>query len=498
MSALNIKNTQHDNKDEALAREKWPVIVLGIDIGTSGIRGAIVAKTSLSQSATAPDLQSEKHLYSASVALEFPIFNVSQKSSTQNPSLWIAALDQLLILLSKNFNLACITHLVLDATSSTVLLCDETGLALSEALMYNDQQASQQAQEIAQHSGFDPLSAATGPSSTLAKSLLLIERLEQNLSTDNHSGEADKTVHICHQIDYLNHYLSGILNTTDANNALKLGYDSIHQAWPKWIEALLTQKTSQKAIKLTLPRVVLPGTKISVLRPEIIHRYGFSTEAFLHAGTTDSIAGFLASGATEIGDVVISLGSTIAIKVISDTPIFDHKFGIYSHRLKNNWLVGGASNAGGAVLTADYSLTEIEALTLAIKKSKYTLAPKEQAAYYPLTKPGERFPIADFNLQPTMPIKPTHPFDISVPSSAHQLYFLGLIHGLIRIELLAYEKLQSLGCKPLKQIYTVGGGVHNQLWMTLRSERIENSTLAYKMAIPVSLEAAFGVTRLIE
>ena len=57
------------------------------------------------------------------------------------------------------------------------------------------------------------------------------------------------------------------------------------------------------------------------------------------AGTTDSIAAFLASGASKAGQAVTSLGSTLAIKMLSTTPVEDNKRGIYSHRLGSQWLV---------------------------------------------------------------------------------------------------------------------------------------------------------------
>ena len=36
-------------------------------------------------------------------------------------------------------------------------------------------------------------------------------------------------------------------------------------------------------------------------------------ESIIHAGTTDSIAAFMATGASELGDAATSLGSTIAL-----------------------------------------------------------------------------------------------------------------------------------------------------------------------------------------
>lgn len=495
MSAENPENIANSTLNRSSRRSGTTpesIVVLGIDVGTSGIRGCIVEKKlrldSLEKRSTELNKEKELLLYSASVALESPIINESNNSSTQNPQHWIDGMNQLLFKLSEGFDLSIVTDLVLDATSSTVLLCNQRGEPLTEALMYNDQQAIKEAIQISQTEGVNPNSGASGVSSSLAKVLLLLKRRKQN---DTRATVQNKQpIYICHQIDFLNCFLSGKINITDENNALKTGYDSINQAWPAWVKKILNLQNSQ----LKLPKVVRPGAILGFLSANITARYGFSESTSLHAGTTDSIAGFLASGANQIGDVVISLGSTLAIKVISDVPVFSTEFGIYSHRLKNNWLVGGASNSGGAVLTEQFSMTEITALISAIQISKLNLPETEQMAYYPLTKIGERFPIADSNLQPTMPSKPTQKMNLQAPSIEYQRYFLSLIHGLIQVEQLAYEKLQALGCHP-KQIYAVGGGVQNKLWMSLRAERLQN---AFKLSYPMSREAAFGVTRLVE
>ncbi len=478
------------------------IIVLGIDIGTSGVRGCIVEKTvprhSTKNSPHPPALEDEKVLYTNSVSLAPPLLNAPLKSATQNSAFWIEAVHQLLVKITKNFDLNCVNHLVVDATSSTVLLCDSENSALSNASMYHDQQAIQEAEWISGFPGFNSMSGAVGASSSLAKALFLSKTVAAKRQTD------PTPVFLCHQIDCVNFFLSGQAAITDENSALKTGYDSIIQAWPDWVQRLLLQHSLLfKTAPIKLPKVVPPGLPIGRLCPEIIERYGFSKAAVLHAGTTDSIAGFLASGAHKVGDAVISLGSTLAIKVISDVPIFSSELGIYSHRLNNVWLVGGASNSGGALLTDTYSLAEITALIKAIQRNKRRLAIVEQNAYYPLKKPGERFPIADPNLAPRMPVKPDQKIECASPSLAHQDYFLGVVHGLICVEQLAYATLQELGCPAIQQIYTVGGGVQNSLWMSLRAERLLsrgrdlNNGAIPKLRLATSTEAAFGVTRLV-
>lgn len=78
-----------------------------------------------------------------------------------------------------------------------------------------------------------------------------------------------------------------------------------------------------------------------------------SEDCHICAGTTDSIAAFLASGASLPGEACTSLGSTIAIKMLSTARIEDASFGVYSHRYPSSgesgdqlWLAGGASNCG--------------------------------------------------------------------------------------------------------------------------------------------------------
>lgn len=65
------------------------------------------------------------------------------------------------------------------------------------------------------------------------------------------------------------------------------------------------------------------------------------------------------------------------------------------------WLVGGASNTGGAVLRQLFTDSELQRLTARIDPSC-----PSGLDYYPLTVPGERFPVNDPTLQPRMTPRP--------------------------------------------------------------------------------------------
>ena len=412
-------------------------LTLGIDFGTSGARAIIV--------------DGDRQIAHFDVSLPAP--ERIDNHSEQNPEAWQKALNQLLEQVQQAGFAPYIRHIIGDATSSTVLVTDDQGQTLSSALMYDDARAQTQAERIRQNGQSD--SAAQGANSTLAKLMWLGDHYPHNSQ-------------ILHQIDWLNFQLCGVMGVTDENNALKLGYDSIHQAWPDWVVALCP---------FSLPKVVAAGTPIAKVDKKLVTAWGFAPDCQVYAGTTDSIAAFLASGAHQIGDAVTALGSTLAIKLLSDRPIFAAQYGIYSHKLWDKWLVGGASNAGGAVLLQHFSLEEMQTL---IPKLDMTTASGLDT--YPLTRPGERFPIADPQLAPKIP-----------PTQDSVLLLKALIEGLVEVERQAYQKLEQLGAPAVKQIFGVGGGSRNQAWSDLRALR-----LPAKLATPISQDAAYGVTRLLK
>ena len=184
----------------------------------------------------------------------------------------------------------------------------------------------------------------------------------------------------------------------------------------------------------------------------------------------------MASGANQPGEAVTSLGSTLVLKLLSDYPINDSKSGIYSHRLGNLWLAGGASNTGGAVLRHFFTDTELVNLSAQINP---TISSKLE--YYPLLNNGERFPINDPNLMPKLEPRPNNP----------TRFLHGLLESMARIEALGYKKLQELGANQLTQVYTAGGGAKNPVWSKIRQRY-----LTVPVTKPKYTEAAYGTALL--
>jgi sugar (pentulose or hexulose) kinase len=202
-----------------------------------------------------------------------------------------------------------------------------------------------------------------------------------------------------------------------------------------------------------LPRVLHPGTQLGPLRPELAARWGLPQETLICAGTTDSTAAFIASGAREPGEAVTSLGSTLVLKVISDEPVFAPEFGVYSQPLGNHWLVGGSSNSGGAVLRHFFSDSEMARLSEALQPDR-----PSGLDYYPLNAPGERFPRNDPGLPPRLEPRPAD----------DARFFQGLLEGITRIEKEGYDRLAELGAPYPVSVRSNGGGAANAAWTQIR------------------------------
>jgi len=409
-------------------------LVAGIDFGTSGCRLVLIDTH-------------QAQIYSQQLRYANP--------EQQSPKIWWDALTHLLRTCPAHFKQR-LQAIAIDGTSGTLLLADQKGEPSSAALLYHDIRASDEAHQIAQIAPLE--SGAQGSSSALARLLWLLKHYPNQAHA-----------HALHQADWVMGKLAGEFGHSDENNCLKLGYDVVKRQWPNWLE------------RLSIPMQLLPtvhrsGEKIATIDTHMARLFNLPLNLAIVAGTTDSIAAFIATGASKIGEAVTSLGSTLAIKFISDTPLFAPEYGVYSHRLGNQWLIGGASNSGGAVLLKYFSPQQLTQMTPLLK-------PKQPTGldYYPLVKQGERFPFADPNKLPCLSPRPND--DV--------LYFQAMLEGIAKIESCAYQRLSELGAAKLTTIYSVGGGSQNNNWTEIRKNKLK-----VKLITPQYTEAAYGVALL--
>ncbi len=409
-------------------------LYLGIDFGTTGARSTII------------DSQGMIHCETA--------YTFADAQQPELPSVWQNALWAVIEQIPPTIRNQ-VRSIALDGTSSTVMLCDTDGIPVCEPILYNDARGAAVTKRLRAIApdNHTVLSAT----SSLAKLLWWQE--------GGHGGTAP-TVFL-HQADWLAFLLHGKLGISDYHNALKLGFDVDTLCYPDW----LIEGIAGAAMPV-LPQVVAPGTPVGEVRAQVGDRFGFPRDCIVCGGTTDSIAAFLASGVNSPGEAVTSLGSTLAVKLLSHTRVDDSRYGIYSHKLGDLWLVGGASNTGGAVLRNFFTDAELDSLSKKIDAEKESLLD-----YYPLLQKGDRFPINDPNLPPRLEPRPTDSVE----------FLHGLLESIARIEARGYQLLQEFGATDLTKVYTAGGGAKNSVWSAIRKRYLK-----VPVETPIHTAAAYG------
>lgn len=422
---------------QALLFRMFSPLFIGLDFGTSGARAAVINADQ-------------------EVLCQLQV-SYSDRSVTSWPQCWQTALFELLSQIPLDLRKQA-QSIAIDGTSATVLLSDRSGQPITEPLLYNDARGRSVLPQLTAIA--PPASPVLSATSSLVKLLWWQSALPPEIW--------QQALVLMHQADWLGFLLHGQLGISDYHNALKLGYDVGQLTYPDWLLSL--------SIAHLLPQVKAPGSAIAPVQPAISDRFGFPPDCQVCGGTTDSIAAFLASGAGEPGDAVTSLGSTLVLKLLSRVRVDNDAHGIYSHRLGDLWLVGGASNTGGAVLQQFFSNQQIETLSQQIDPEH-----PSQLDYYPLSQPGERFPVNDPEKAPRLSPRPP----------ADWRFLQGLLEGIARIEQQGYALLESLGADPVQRIFTAGGGARNPTWTAIRQHYLQRP-----VAIAQFPEAAVGAARL--
>lgn len=314
-------------------------IVLGIDLGTSGMRIAAL------------DLQGE---------LQAEVSHRWTQVET-DPRQWIQVMKHLLERVKLGLAPDQIPVAISAcSTSGTILAVDDRGNPQTEAWLYSDPRGQDQAKHLG-------ISSSWG----LCRWLWWAQTEPEQYANS----------YLAHPTDVLLTALGAEPRVTDHTCALKSGFDLLNYRWfEKWQKFGLDLER--------FPRVVAPGTPIGSVNAE----WGLGPEVKLIAGCTDGCAGQLASGAAAPGQISTSLGTTLIFKGTSTDRIQTEDGRVYSHLHPDRraWLPGAASSCGGGVLDHHFPSADLRELD---RLAAHSL-PTGQICY-PLWQVGERFPISD-------------------------------------------------------------------------------------------------------
>ena len=387
----------------------------GLDFGTSGARISII--------------NFKKELkYSNSVAYQYGF---------KNPNSWIDSCEKLLYNLPIHVK-SNLDKLAISGTSGTLTALDLKGDPIGEAIPYD--QACNENKILIESLTSEEDHLRTSYSS-LAKALKLINKY----GTD---------ILLRHQSDWITGWFLKDWTYGEEGNNLKLGWDLMKESWPKSYLNISWQNC--------LPQIIKSGEIIGQIHSGLAESFKLNKKLTIISGTTDSNASLIAAGLGK-EDGLCVLGTTIVVKKFIDNPIKDK--GITIHRVRGDWICGGASNAGCGILSKFFSDLEIKELSRQINTSKST-----SLNLLPLNCKGERFPINNPNLEPILGPRPV----------SDSLYLQALLEGLANIELKGWEKLYELTGSLPKKIITTGGGSRNPQWRAIREQIINIPIISSK------------------
>ena len=354
----------------------------------------------------------------------------------------------------------CIAAIAVDSTSGTVVPVDGSGTPLRPAIMYNDTRSRVEADEC-NEAGRDltkKLGYRFGSSFALPK-LLWLKRNEPRVWDAAHK--------LVHAADFIVGNLTGDFGVTDNSNALKTGCDLVELRWPDFIFRDLGIDRAK------LPALAVPGEPIGRVTAECARLTGLEQGTPVVAGVSDGTAGFVASGASAVGEWNSTIGTTLVLRGISERLIRDPQGRIYCHRHPDGWwLPGGASNVGGECLAelfpdADYDMLNREAAELI----------PSGVVCYPLVRRGERLPFVDPEAQGFLP---------NGGLRGAELY-AACLEGVAFAERWCYELMEDLGAPVGHTVYATGGGAKSVTWMRIRA-----AVLRKRLVRPAVTEAAMG------
>lgn len=448
-----------------------PTYVLGIDVGTSGAKVFVVDTTGQ---------------VVARGAAMLPAPTVDGPAREQDADLWWrAAADATRAALSdlhrRGRDSSGIVALAVDGTSGSVVPVDGRLRPLAPGMMYNDARATDQAARLnaAAAPDLDRLGYRFNASFALAKILWW---------ADNAPEVLERCWRVLHQADVVTAHLmdaaaDGPAPLSDESNALKTGFDILERRWPDYISGAGIDAG-------VLPEVRPIGATLGVIGKRAAETLGLPTSCRVVGGMSDGTAACAASGASAVGDMNTTLGTSIVWKVIASSLVCDPEGRLYSHRHPGGrFLPGGASNAGGDGIRAFCApdATQPTAVLDALAK-RFSAGPPSRTITYTSAVRGERFPFVSADFEPIT----------TAPRDDADALYRSCLEGVACIERWGYDVAAELGAECDGTVWTTGRGAAIESWMQLRADalghavcRAENPESAFGSALVAAMNAWF-------
>ena len=283
---------------------------IGIDFGTQGVRCGII------------DMKGNiMALNESGYSTQYP----EPGWAKQKPAEWLLSLDKAL---------ACCVHEagkeVLDsvkgisicATSSTVVMADREGNAISDAILWMDNRAKSETETI-NKTAHGVLKHCGGEDSVewLIPKMLWLK--------NNERTGYDNAYRVVEQLDFVNYHLTGEWCASVCQATCKGNYVQDGERWNN--DFFTSIGLDDYADKLNT-NVKKLGEPVGRLKRALAEKYSLPGDVFVYQGGIDAHVAMLGLGVCKPGDMGVVMGTSFVHIALSKNPLFlDGLWGPYKH-----------------------------------------------------------------------------------------------------------------------------------------------------------------------
>lgn len=406
---------------------------LGIDLGTSSVKCALVDADTLQIVVTATH----------EVALSYPDVGYVEQSPTE----WWQATQQAIHDLGKEYTLSDVIGIGFSGQMHGTVLLDDSGEVLHPAIIWADQRSSTMLDDLLAIPNYVAITGtypATGFMGATLRWLAL-----------NKPDVLARTSTVLLPKDYLRYRLTGEYHT-DVSDAASTGLFNIRQQ--DWAWDVIEQVSIPSAI---FPPVVTSYTPIGTLLPEVADQLGLSVTTTVVAGCADQPAQAIGNGILSADRMSITLGSggQVFVPLASIEGLqADKRIHMFNHAV-TGWY------ALGAILSAGLSLRWLrDLLDLSDHDNAYDLL-EASARECPIGADGLLFiPYLNGERTPHMNPSATGAF-IGLTSRHTQSHLIrAVMEGVAFAIRQAYEACIANANTAPTLVIGAGGGMGSNLW----------------------------------
>lgn len=411
--------------------------VIGIDIGTSGLKSIVV-----NQDGEVVDSHS----------ISYKTTHPKSGYSEMDPDVWYEATVNSLTHLLKKFDKQSIKGISFSGQMHGLVVVDESGDSIRPAILWNDTRTSQEVEEIKETLGMEFLLKQT------QNTVLEGFTLPKLIWLKNHEPNNYKKIHkFMLPKDYVVYKLTGNVFTEPSDAAGTIMYNIKSE---KWSETLLDRLDIDSNI---CPEVIPSHQKSGVLKEDIKNQLNIDWEINVYQGGADNACGALGSGITDETKQLVSIGTSGVALSIENSEHYenDGNMHYFSHCVPNQkYIMGVTLSAGYSLEWLKQLLNPDEDFSTFLQDISQSKIGANGLLYTPYLL-GERTPYNDASVRGSFIGLDANTSQKDIKRSVLE----GVTYSINEsIEIMKNQDVD------IKEIVSIGGGAKNEEWLQMQAD----------------------------